>query len=87
MIEVASTIALALLSVSAAMFLFRMLRSRSTADRVVAIDAVLLALVSSIAVQAARTGDATYLNVMVVTALLAFVGTTLVAWYISRRGV
>jgi multicomponent Na+:H+ antiporter subunit F len=46
----------------------------------------LVVLVSGIAVQAARTGDGTYLDVLVVTALLGFLGTVTVARFIERRG-
>lgn len=87
MIEVASTIALAILSVSALLFLIGMRRGRSLPDRTVALDALLMVVVSGIATMAARTGEYTYLNVVVVVALLAFLGTALVARYIGRRGV
>ncbi len=86
MIEVASTLALGILAVAAVLITVRLLTSRTVADRMVALDGLLLVIVAGIAVQAARTGDDTYLNVMVVTALLAFVGTALTARYISRRG-
>jgi len=86
MIDIAAALALALLAISAALFLIRILQNRSLADRMVALDALLLAIVSGIAIQAARTGQDTYLNVMVVTALLAFVGTALVARFIGKRG-
>lgn len=87
MIEVVSVIALSLLSVAALLFLGRMLFTRVLADRMVALDALLLSVVSGIAVQAARTGDETYLTVMVVASLLGFVGTALVARFISRKGI
>lgn len=87
MIESAATIALGILAAAAALFLVRMATVRSLADRMVALDAALIAIVCGIAVNTARTGEDTYLNVMVVTALLAFVGTALVARYISRRGI
>jgi multicomponent Na+:H+ antiporter subunit F len=64
----------------------RLLRPGSLADRIVALDAVLVVLVSGIAVQAARTGDGTYLDVLVVVALLGFLGTVTVARFIERRG-
>lgn len=86
MIETASTIALAIVAVAAVLIMIRLLTSRTLADRMVALDALLLAVVGGIAIQAARTGNDTYLNVMVVTALLAFVGTTLVARFITKRG-
>ncbi len=86
MMEMAATIAFGMLALAAVLFLFRLLVSRSLADRMVALDALLMTVVSGIAIQAARTGQDTYLNVMVVTALLAFVSTGLIARFIKRRG-
>lgn len=86
MIEVLSSIALAMLVAAAVLCTVRMVRPGSLADRIVALDSLLLVLASGLAVQAARTGDTVYLNVMVVVALLGFVGTSLVSLFIERRG-
>lgn len=86
MIETATTIALACLAVSAALCTARLVRTGSLADRIVALDALLIVVVSGIAVQAARTGDGAYLDVLVVAALLGFLGTVTVARFIERRG-
>ena len=86
MIETVTTIALAGLAVSAVLCMARLVRPGCLADRIVALDSVLVVLVSGIAVQAARTGDGTYLDVLVVTALLGFLGTVTVARFIERRG-
>lgn len=86
MIALASFTALGLLAVAAALCLLRLVRGRSLADRVVALDTLLIMVVSGLAVQAATTGDDTYLDVMVVGALLGFTGTSLVAKFIERRG-
>ncbi|MDQ4070608.1 MAG: monovalent cation/H+ antiporter complex subunit F [Actinomycetota bacterium] len=66
--------------------LVRLMRGPSLADRIVALDALLIVIVSGIAVGAARTGEGTYLDVLVVAALLGFVGTVNVARFIERRG-
>jgi multicomponent Na+:H+ antiporter subunit F len=84
--ELVANIALAALALAAALFLVRLVRGPSLVDRIIALDAILLALVSGIAVQAARSRDATYLDVLVVTSLLGFVGTITVARYVERRG-
>ncbi len=81
-----STVALAFLTVAGILCMVRMLRMGSLADRIVALDSLLLVVASGLAVQAARTGDGVYLNVMVVVALLGFVGTALVSLFIERRG-
>lgn len=86
MLETASLIATALVGAAVILILVKLVTAHSTADRMVALDSLLLAVVAGIALNAARTGQATYLTVMVVTALLAFVGTALIARYINRRG-
>lgn len=86
MIEIAALIALGLLAVAALLCLIRMIRGPGTANRIVALDTLLLMVVSGLAVQAAITGEDTYLDVMVVAALLAFTGTAMVANFIERRG-
>lgn len=86
MIEVAALIALGLLAVAALLCLIRMIRGPGIANRIVAVDTLLLMVVSGLAVQAAITAQDTYLDVMVVAALLAFTGTAMVANFIERRG-
>jgi multicomponent Na+:H+ antiporter subunit F len=73
------------LGVAAALFGLRLLRGPSLADRVVALDALLVAVASGIGVQAAGSKEGTFLNVLVVVSLLAFVGTVTVAGFIERR--
>lgn len=79
-------IALVALAFAAALYLVRLVRGPSIADRIVALDAILVVIVSGIAVQAARTRDGVYLDALVVAALLGFVGTITVARFIERRG-
>ncbi len=81
-----TTLAFVGITVSGVLCLIRLVRGPSLADRIVALDALLIVIVSGIAVDAARTGDGTYLDVLVVAALLGFVGTVNVARFIERRG-
>jgi multicomponent Na+:H+ antiporter subunit F len=74
------------IALSGLLCLLRLARGPSLADRIVALDALLILIVSGIAVDAARTGEGTYLDVLVVAALLGFVGTVNVARFIERRG-
>ncbi len=74
------------IALSGLLCLLRLLRGPSLPDRIVALDALLILIVSGIAVDAARTGEGTYLDVLVVAALLGFVGTVNVARFIERRG-
>ena len=86
MIETVTAVALVGLAVSAVLCTVRLLRPGSLADRIVALDALLIVVVSGIGVQAARTGEGTYLDVLVVAALIGFLGTITVARFIERRG-
>ncbi|HEX2063012.1 MAG TPA: monovalent cation/H+ antiporter complex subunit F [Acidimicrobiales bacterium] len=81
-----TAVAFAGLAVSGFLCLARIVRGPSLADRVVALDVLVLVVVIGIAVQAARTGDGTYLDLLVVAALLGFVGTVTVARFIEWRG-
>lgn len=65
--------------------LIRLIKGPSLANRIVALDALLLMVVTGLAVQAAITGEDTYLDAMVVAALLGFTGTGLIAKFIERR--
>jgi multicomponent Na+:H+ antiporter subunit F len=85
-VDVATSVSLTLLAATGLLCVLRLIRGGSLADRIVALDTLLLVAVSGIAVGAARTGDGTYLDVLVVTALLGFVGTSIVARFIERRG-
>lgn len=83
---VVTSVALGGVVVAGLLCLLRLLRGPSLADRIVALDALLVLIVSGIAIDAARTGEGTYLEVLVVAALLGFVGTVNVARFIERRG-
>jgi multicomponent Na+:H+ antiporter subunit F len=76
----------AALAVTALLCVRRLLVGVSLADRILGLDSLLIVIVSGIAVQAARTGDGTFLDVLVVAALIAFIGTLTVARFIERRG-
>lgn len=86
MLETTTSIALGMLLVAAALCVIRLMRGGSLPDRIVALDALLIVIVLGLAVQAARTGEDTYLDAMVLAALLGFTGTALVAKFIERRG-
>jgi multicomponent Na+:H+ antiporter subunit F len=85
--DTVTTIALTGLGFAASLVLLRLLRpSGSLADRIVALDTLLVIAVSAIALWGVRTGTEAFTPVLLVTSLLAFVGTITVARYIERRG-
>jgi multisubunit Na+/H+ antiporter MnhF subunit len=80
------TATFAVLVVAGGCFAYRMLRGPSLADRVVAINGLLLVGMAAIAARAVQTGVGAFLNVLVVVALVGFIGTAMVARFIEGRG-
>lgn len=81
-----TTIAMALIAGAAVLHVARIVRPGSgLADRVLGLDALLIAVVSGAAVLGARTGQSWYLDLIVVTSLLGFVSTMTVARIIENR--
>lgn len=75
-----------MLAVSALLCAARVAAGPSLADRVLALDTLLIVGVVGVAIEAARTRSGAYLDVVLVVALVAFIGTTAVARFIERRG-
>lgn len=83
---VAANVSFGLLTLAAALAVVRLVRGPSLADRIVATDLLITILVLGLAVEAARTNSGAFLSVMLVVAVLGFLGTTTVARFIERRG-
>lgn len=83
--DVVFTVAYAGLVAGGGLLVFRAARGPAIADRVVALDSLLLVLVAGIALGAARRGDGTYLDALVVAALLGFISTTAAARFLETR--
>lgn len=80
------TAAFVLLAVAAAGFLYRVVRGPSLADRIVAIDGLLLIVISALVVETARRRTDVYVDAVVVIGLLGFIGTAIAARFVERRG-
>lgn len=79
------TVALVLIAVGGAGFLYRLVRGPSLADRVVALDGLLTIIVTGVIAWSALQGTSTYLTVGVVVALVAFLGTSAFARFVEGR--
>jgi multicomponent Na+:H+ antiporter subunit F len=79
-------VALVLLALAGAGFFTRLLLGPTLADRVVALDGLIVTSVAAIVVNAARVDSALFLDVAVVVALVGFVGTAAAARFIEQRG-
>jgi multisubunit Na+/H+ antiporter MnhF subunit len=78
--------ALALLALAGACFFARLVKGPTLADRVIALDGLVITLVSGLALNTARTGSPLFLDAVVVIALVGFVGTSAAARFIEERG-
>ncbi|HVL98088.1 MAG TPA: monovalent cation/H+ antiporter complex subunit F [Egibacteraceae bacterium] len=79
-------IGLLLIGASASLCVLAVLRRRSLADRIVALETLLITVVSGVALLTMRTGNTAFLPVLVVVAVVGFTGAVTVARFIERRG-
>lgn len=79
---------LGILILAGALSLARVIKPGATvAERIVALDLVLLIVVMGIGVFSIERDTGVFLDVLVVVSLLGFVGTITVARFIERRGI
>ena len=74
-----------LLLVATALFLVRLLRGPSLADRVTGIDGMIVCGICMLIVRAMDSGDGAFLPAAVVLALVSFISTSVIARYIEGR--
>jgi multicomponent Na+:H+ antiporter subunit F len=82
----AAAAALALIGASVLLVLVRLVRGPDLANRVVALDLLSVLGVGIAATSAVVSGDAVYLDVALILALVAFVSTVAFARYAERGG-
>ena len=75
---------LPVLSVAMLFAFFRLVRGPSLPDRVVALDLMATLVIGIVAVYSVATGQSAYLDVAIILALIAFLGTVAFAYYIQR---
>jgi multisubunit Na+/H+ antiporter MnhF subunit len=75
-----------ILALAGALFLVRMLIGPTLADRVNALNGLLVVGICAIAASAVHTKQGAFLPILVVITLVGFVGTAMVARFIERRG-
>ncbi len=83
--DVALLIVLPLLIGSVVLTVIRLVRGPHLPDRVVALDFLSMTGISITAVYAIATGQPLFLDVALVLALISFLGTVALAFYIERR--
>jgi len=75
-----------MLSIAALLGTVRLVIGPTLADRVFALDSLLAIVVIAVGVWTAVTRRGTYIEALLVAALVPFIGTTTVARFIERRG-
>lgn len=79
-------VAIGLLLVTSVLAGARVVRDGSLVDRVLGFDLLLLTIVGLVAVDALWRGVDTFVGVLLVIAILGFLGTVAIAHFIDRRG-
>jgi len=78
-------IILPVLAFSALLIFIRFLKGPSLSDRVVALDLLITTGIGMIAIYSIVTDQPTFLDIAMILALIAFLGTVAFAYYIEKR--
>jgi multicomponent Na+:H+ antiporter subunit F len=81
-----TVLAFILLSIAALAFVARLLIGPSLPDRVVALDGLASTVTVAVIVAAARTNSGYEIDIVLVVALVGFLGTGVLARFVERRG-
>jgi multicomponent Na+:H+ antiporter subunit F len=81
----ASLIALSMVGIAILLAVVRLIRGPSLPDRVVALDLISILVAAATAIYAVGTGQAVFLDVAIILALIAFLGTVAFARYIEKQ--
>lgn len=76
---------LPMLTVSVLLVFYRFLRGPSLSDRVVALDLLITIGIGIIAVYAILTDQSSFLDIAMILALIAFLGTVAFSYYLEKR--
>lgn len=74
------------LALAALAAVWRLLIGPSLADRIIALDLGLIALMAAVAIDGAQRGDATWLNLLIVIAIIGFTATVATTRFIEHGG-
>ena len=77
---------LSVLGVAAALFAIRLVVGPTLVDRVLALNGMLLVGMVLLAALAVETGRGTFLPVLVLLAVIGFLGTAMIARFVEGRG-
>lgn len=83
-IKIALSIGLLLYSISTFLYLYRILKGPTTSDKVIALDSIGMNLVAIVALLSMFYQTNAYLDVILLIALLAFIGTVSFSKFIEK---
>lgn len=78
-------IILPILSISVILIIIRFLKGPSIVDRVIALDLIITVGIGIIAVYSIITNSSTFLDIAMILALIAFLGTVAFSYYLEKR--
>ncbi|KEO74184.1 cation:proton antiporter [Anditalea andensis] len=78
-------IILPILSVSILIIFVRFIKGPTLSDRVVALDLIITTGIGIIAVYSIHTNQPTFLDIAMILALIAFLGTVAFSYYLEKR--
>jgi len=87
MLDVAVLVTLVGLSIALGLSAYQALKGPNVSDRVVALDAVAVILVSMLVVGSIRLRETSYLDYALVLSVLSFITTVAFAKYVERGGI
>lgn len=85
MLNITLIAAIPLLTLAVVFAFIRLVRGPGLPDRVVALDLIFTIGIGIIAVHAIATNQPAFLDVAIIAALIAFLGTIAFAYYLERR--
>ena len=84
-LEIAANISIIMIGVSLILIFIRLAIGPSIEDRIVALDLLAANAIGFVTVYAIQNKTTTFLDVGIIVALLAFLGTVAFAYYLERR--
>lgn len=84
LLDILTYISLAILLLAMLMMLYRVVKGPTTADRVIALDSIGIALISVIALLSILLDTTIYFEVILLLSILAFIGTVAFSKFLER---
>ena len=85
-VSIVSFISLSMMAVAIVLAAVRLIRGPSLPDRVVALDLISILAAGATAIYAIASGQAVFLDVATILALVSFLGTVAFARYVEKQG-